>query len=127
VLSFRKVWTRMTPPRSASLDIDPAFAYSVDELFDPGRVTKQAVVAAAGPARSNLSNAELSHAWRASYRALGRSHDPRELARIAAARARYLDAVQERDPAGFARWVCSEGAAGREPAAFFRPDRPLDV
>ena len=128
VLSFRKFWNRATGQRSLSQKVDLECERSVDELFDPDTLlTMHATVVDDQPARITLSDAELSNAWRASYRALRLAQDPRDQARIAAARACYLDAVQERDPAGFARWVCSEGAVCRDPAPFLSPERSMDV
>src|SRR3954467_7512277 len=126
LLSYRKMWNRLTRQRPQSRDVDLEYERSVEELFDPGLMTMPAV-ADVQSARIALSDAELSHAWRASYRALRLSNDPRDQARIAAARACYLDAVQERDPAGFARWVCSEEAVCRDPAPFLSPERSMDV
>ena len=45
------------------------------------------------------------------------SVDPAERARIAAARGRYLDALAEWDPDGFARWAASGTAAAGDPSA----------
>ena len=64
-----------------------------------------------------LSRTELCHAWQASYRAMLMSVDPAERARIAAARGRYLDALAEWDPDGFARWMESGTAAAGDPSA----------
>lgn len=126
VLSYRRLWNRLTRQRSRSLDMDPAYGRSVDELFDPALMSMP-VIANAQLAKTALSDAELSHAWCASYRALCLSHDPRDQARIAAARACYLDAVQERDPAGFARWVCSEDAFYCDPATFLGHQGSMDI
>jgi hypothetical protein len=111
-------------PRPRSPVVDAALERSVDALFDPAPTATVGEVARDRPGLIRLSNIELSHAWRASYRALRIAEDPRDRARIAAARARYLDALQERDPAGFARWVSSEHAASRDPCSFLGPDRP---
>jgi hypothetical protein len=128
VLSYRKFWNRVAGQRSKSQKVDLEYERCVDELFDPDALlTMQATVVDDPPARTTLTDAELSNAWRASYRALRLAEDPRDQARIAAARACYLDAVQERDPAGFARWVCSEGAVWRDPAPFLSPERSMDV
>ena len=59
-----------------------------------------------------LSDTELWHAWKASTHALGCDLSAEARARIVAARARYLDALIERDP---------DGLAGRLAA-----DAPLD-
>jgi hypothetical protein len=65
-----------------------------------------------------LSVAELLDVWRASSTALAGPLDPAQRARIAAARARYLDAMQEHDPAGVAEWLTSPHAQDRDPARF---------
>ena len=72
---------------------------------------------ASDPAPGELTPTELCHAWQASYRAMLMSVDPAERARIAAARGRYLDALAEWDPDGFARWTASGTAAAGDPSA----------
>jgi hypothetical protein len=49
-----------------------------------------------------LTDEELWHAWHASTGALQRASSPAVRLRIVAVRARYLDALVERDPTGFA-------------------------
>jgi hypothetical protein len=51
----------------------------------------------------DLDDDELMHAWDSSTRALNLRPGPAALLRIVAARARYLDALDERDPDGLAR------------------------
>jgi hypothetical protein len=51
----------------------------------------------------DLDDDELLHAWEASARALRLRPGPTALLRIVTARARYLDALAERDPDGLAR------------------------
>jgi hypothetical protein len=51
----------------------------------------------------DLDDDELQHAWDSSTRALDLGPEPAALLRIVAARARYLDALDERDPDGLAR------------------------
>ena len=51
----------------------------------------------------DLDDVELQHAWDSSTRALALGPEPAALLRIVAARARYLDALDERDPDGLAR------------------------
>jgi len=51
----------------------------------------------------DLDDDELQHAWDSSTRALNLGPAPAALMRIVAARARYLDALDERDPDGLAR------------------------
>jgi hypothetical protein len=67
---------------------------------------------------SSLSNAELCHAWRASHRAMLMSHNPAVRSRIAAARGRYLDEFQRRDPDGFERWMSADAAGSVDPERF---------
>ena len=50
----------------------------------------------------DLDDDELQHAWDSSTRALSLGPAPAALLRIVAARARYLDALDERDPDGLA-------------------------
>ena len=51
----------------------------------------------------DLDDDELLHAWESSTRALSLRPGPAALLRIVTARARYLDALAERDPDGVAR------------------------
>jgi hypothetical protein len=51
----------------------------------------------------DLADDELLHAWESSTRALGLRPGPEALLGIVTARARYLDALDERDPDGLAR------------------------
>lgn len=51
----------------------------------------------------DLDDDELQHAWDSSTRALQLGPGPAALLRIVTARARYLDALDERDPDGLAR------------------------
>jgi hypothetical protein len=51
----------------------------------------------------DLDDNELLHAWESSTRALGLRPGPEALLGIVTARARYLDALDERDPDGLAR------------------------
>jgi hypothetical protein len=53
----------------------------------------------------DLDDEELLHAWDSSTRALELDPGPAALLRIVAARARYLDALAERDPEGLARRI----------------------
>ena len=46
------------------------------------------------------------------------ARDAADVVRMAAARERYLDALQRRDPAGFERWLSTEPAAGADPGDF---------
>jgi hypothetical protein len=46
------------------------------------------------------------------------ARDAADHVRMAAARERYLDALQRRDPAGFERWLSTEPAAGSDPGDF---------
>jgi hypothetical protein len=51
----------------------------------------------------DLDDSELLHAWESSTRALGLRPGPEALLGIVTARARYLEALDERDPDGLAR------------------------
>ena len=64
-----------------------------------------------------LTLEELCWAWRASYTALQRS-EPTVQARIVSERARYLDELERRAPAGFARWLATGARAGSDPTRF---------
>jgi hypothetical protein len=68
-----------------------------------------------------LSVSELLEIWRASSRALAGRLDPAQRSRVAAARSRYLDALQALDPDGVAAWLSSRHAQDSDPARFLNP------
>lgn len=62
----------------------------------------------AGPGElAQLTPAELAREWRISYLRLGQARDPLTLATVVQLRARQLDEIERRDPAGYRRWVGS--------------------
>jgi hypothetical protein len=127
-------WRARQRPAGGVDDWDSA---AEDELWEPGGnrplvvadgSTPRPAVPSTGPgpdgpgwtvtSESELTTTELCHAWRASYRAMLLARDAADVARMAAARERYLDALQRRDPAGFERWLSTEPAAGGDPGDF---------
>jgi hypothetical protein len=58
-----------------------------------------------------LTTPELCRAWSLSYAAIQMCTIPLQLARISRARQVYLDQLEERDPAGMARWLRTEPRA----------------
>lgn len=60
----------------------------------------------------SLSTEQLCWAWRRSFVLLGRCATGDELARLADLRRDFLDELQRRDPAVFARWLPTARAAG---------------
>jgi hypothetical protein len=78
----------------------------------------------------SLSTPELCRAWSRSYAAMQMTASFRQLVRIIDARQVYLEALEERDPAGMARWLNAEPRADSDPTSFLnasvaqeRPDR----
>ncbi|MFW6597672.1 hypothetical protein ACQBAU_02850 [Propionibacteriaceae bacterium Y2011] len=68
-----------------------------------GPMTRAQLLASV-PAR-DMSDQELSRAWRLSHELLGRSTRPGERAELAALRQSYLDEFERRHPAEFTRWL----------------------
>jgi hypothetical protein len=66
------------------------------------------------------STADLCRAWRVSYSVLENTHDPAQLAEVAALRRRYLDELDRRDPDGFRRWFDDGARAASDPARYIR-------
>jgi hypothetical protein len=80
-------------------DLSPALGSASQPSPDEPRLLEQ------------LSDAELRHAWQSSCRALLMVHDPVGTQRIVLARARYLDAMEQRDPDWFRNWALSSLSA----------------
>lgn len=70
----------------------------------------------AGAVLRSLSYTELCRAWCESYE-LECPRDPAARARVAATRRAYLDELERRDPAAFARWLADVARAKVNPAA----------
>ena len=105
---------------AALLLVDAAFCLPILVVDRPGRCARatspeespapscpassRATMSCPGPRtlRPDLADDELQHAWDASTRALDLRPEPAALLRIVTARARYLDALDERDPDGLA-------------------------
>lgn len=75
------------------------------------------------PEPRSLTDEQLSLAWRSSYTALQRAHDPADAARVVDTRAGYLDELQRRDPSGFVRWMVTGARAASDPAKYLTADR----
>ncbi len=69
---------------------------------------------------SSLNDAELQWAWRTSFTRVEMTQDPSERARLADLRAAYLDELERRDPAGFARWLDKGARAASDPGRYIR-------
>jgi hypothetical protein len=70
-----------------------------------------------------LSVAELCHAWQASSQALRLTLSPAERVRIVAARSVYLDALNQCDADGTARWI-DQGDPDSDPRQYLSPSNP---
>lgn len=93
---------RLVPTGGPALEMLPA-----DPLPQPSKLP-------------SVSTPRLCWAWRVSYVRIRRCTWPSELAQLAALRNAYLDELQHRDPAAFARWYPTARAAS-DPARFFCP------
>ncbi|QWZ08207.1 hypothetical protein KRR39_23260 [Nocardioides panacis] len=72
------------------------------------------------PPADGMTTAQLCRAWRVSFTALDTTLDrPEERAQVVQRRQEYLDALERRDPRGFARWI------GLGPRAASNPGRYL--
>lgn len=70
-----------------------------------------------------LSTAQVCWAWRLSYVGMHRPDCPGyQLEHLAALRSACLDALEQRDPVAFRRWLPTARAAG-DPARFFCPEQ----
>ena len=76
------------------------------------------------PAPDMLTTEELCVAWRASYPALQRAQTAADRIGLVQVRAGYLDALQQRDPGSFARWLDSGARAAGDPGRYLASPRP---
>ncbi len=72
----------------------------------------------APPTVTQMSNAELCAAWRASYEDLQRTPTPAARARVVARRQAFLDELERRDSSGLAAWLESGARAAGGPDHF---------
>jgi hypothetical protein len=70
------------------------------------------------PPAAGLTTAELCQAWRASFTALDVVVDPAQRAQVVQRRQEYLDALESRDPRGFARWIGLGARAASDPGRY---------
>ena len=69
----------------------------------------------------DLSTDDLCLVWRCSYVQLQRAADEPARQQIIRARQEYLDELERRDHAGFARWLASGARAGGDPRRYLSP------
>lgn len=65
-----------------------------------------------------LTDAELCLFWRISHLALQRHHIVAHQLKIVTSRQEYLDEMERRNPAGFARWLYSGARPGSDPTRY---------
>jgi hypothetical protein len=70
------------------------------------------------PALSDLSTVDLCAAWRRSYFELLRAVDAPVRERLVRQRQEYLDELERRDGAGFARWLANGARASSDPGHY---------
>jgi len=68
-----------------------------------------------------LTTDQLCLAWRSSFTALQRASNAAEQARLAECRRGFLDELERRDPAGFARWLADGARAASNPGRYVAP------
>jgi hypothetical protein len=78
------------------------------------------------PPADGLTTAQLCQAWRASFTALDTVARPEDRARVVQRRQEYLDALERRDPRGFARWIGLGARAASDPGRYLAPDSDLE-
>ena len=83
-----------------------------------GRRSRRAAPHTGGRVPAEMTLDELCRAWQASYPELRRCGDPRKRAEFVEARQQFLDELERRDPAAFARWLRSGARAGSDPSEF---------
>jgi len=73
----------------------------------------------------SMTDEQLCLAWRGSFIALHQTQDTAGRVRLVEARAGYLDELERRHPAGFARWMAGGARAASDPARYVHqaPDR----
>lgn len=74
------------------------------------------------PPADGLTTAQLCQAWRVSFTALDTLDGPEERARVVQRRQEYLDALERRDPHGFARWIGLGARAASDPGRYLARD-----
>ena len=69
-----------------------------------------------------LTDDELCQAWRTSSSAIAQpGPNPTQQAQLVAARQRYLDEFERRDPAGFQQWLAAGPQPDSDPSQYLRP------
>jgi hypothetical protein len=78
------------------------------------------------PPADGLTTAQLCRAWRVSFTALDTVDRPEERAIVVQRRQEYLDALEHRDPRGFARWIGLGARAASDPGRYLAPDSDVE-
>ena len=127
-----RCWASEEPPTVGSSDIDHEDGFDprairslVDEVSGeptgPGNRVGDQPLSASLNLTASLNTAELCRAWSRSYRALRMSTTPDQVTGISQARRVYLEALEERDPAGVARWLATDPRADGDPTPYLSP------
>jgi hypothetical protein len=97
----------------------PAFLSEAPSAKPSGPSTAPAVlVPQPAAAAVDLTTGALCLAWRRSYVELKQSTDEPTRQRVVRLRGQYLDELERRDGAGFARWLGSGARAGSDPQRY---------
>jgi multidrug transporter EmrE-like cation transporter len=123
-----RCWAAAEPPTVGASDHDYDLDYSIaghefPSLIDGDREATTRPVNGRGdqPLAASLNTVELCRAWSRSYRALRMATTPDQVTGISQARRVYLEALEERDPAGVARWLAAGPRADGDPTPYLSP------
>jgi hypothetical protein len=107
---LRAVRRRLTPPPSP-----PGVASAVgDAAASAGAGLSTSLDGSLEP----LTDPQLCLAWRTSFLALQRSQDLQRRAQLVRQRQEYLDELERRNPAGFARWLYAGARPASDPSRY---------
>jgi hypothetical protein len=122
---------RRLPELPTFLTTDPGCRRPVTTSADAGPATSEPAPEP-GPiviiSAASMTLSELCLAWQASFLALSGLRDGRDSAQRALLvnnRQQYLDELETRDPAGFARWLAAGAGPGSDPSRYLKSaERP---
>ena len=108
--------TRLVRSRLAGRRTPAAEPSGADDTTVPAPVTAPRRVTC--PPADGLTTAQLCQAWRVSFTALDTLEQPEERVQLVQRRQEYLDALERRDPHGFARWIGLGARAASDPGRY---------
>lgn len=125
-------WQRATPETGEPIATGFGSAPGVIEPPLPTAVSVAAEKSGVPPDLESLDDAAVCRAWRASFVALQQQMHFETRLRLVSRRQEYLDALERRNPSGFAAWMASGARAAGDPSKYIlgagsreRPDRRL--